>query len=154
MTLTDTLLRVAAPLRRAHTVGLLLPGIAAGVAALAGAAWLARLGAGGPALLVLIAWALLTLALAAGIVMGLRARGRLGASGVATRLEASGAWRRGALATLLAPLAEGTSDTLHRAAVDAETGAWSSRGRRRWPPRRLRPADGSLAGPGSSRSSR
>ena len=56
MTLTDTLLRVAAPLRRAHTVGLLLPGVAAGVAALAGAAWLARLGAGGPALLVLIAW--------------------------------------------------------------------------------------------------
>lgn len=121
MTLTDTLLRVAAPLRRAHTVGLLLPGVAAGVAALAGAAWLARLGAGGPALLVLIAWMLLALALAAAIVMGLRARGRLGASGVATRLEASGAWRRGALATLLAPLAEGTSDTLHRAAVDAET---------------------------------
>ncbi len=120
MTLHDALGRTSRPLKSAHALRRLLPGVALAVLALAAGAWMVRLGWGGAALWILAAWLLVLAALLAAVVMVRRALAALGPGDVARRLEDHGAWRRGALTTLLDPLAPGTSDALHAHAATRE----------------------------------
>lgn len=120
MTLSDAIRASARPLRRAHAFRRLVPGLALALAALAIAAWVVRMDWGGAATWTVLGWfgvlAALGVALL-GVGRGLR---RLSPRDVAANLERRGAWRRGALTTLLDPLAPGTSTALHEAAADRE----------------------------------
>lgn len=102
--------------RRWSAIARLLPALALGVAGLAVAAWLARAGRAGVPLAVVLAWALLTVAVAAGVWVVRRGARDWWPASLATHLEALGASRRGALTTLLDPAAGGTSPALHAAA--------------------------------------
>jgi hypothetical protein len=121
MTLAEAIRRAGRPLWMAHLLRRLAPGLAVACSALAVAAWMARLGWGGAAAWVALAWLVVLLAL---VTVAWRARRRardLAPAGIAARLEAAGAWRFGALTTLLDPLAAGTSPALHEAATRQET---------------------------------
>ncbi|HRP09042.1 MAG TPA: hypothetical protein PLL69_11205, partial [Gemmatimonadales bacterium] len=129
MTLHDEIERAARPLRRAVGWRVLLPAVLAGMALLVAAAWISTTGFFGvAAALVLAGW----LALVAGLVLGAmrarRARARLDTAAVADALEALGPTRRGALTTLLAPAARGSSNELHFAAVEHQADWVAERG--------------------------
>jgi hypothetical protein len=79
---------------------------------LASAAWIVRLGGLDAPYWVLLAWAAALVVLVTIAFFAARALARLSAGGVAGGLEGSGAWRRGALSTLLEDSAAGTSDSL------------------------------------------
>jgi hypothetical protein len=114
--LNEALDAVARPLRGLSGLARLLPAVAGGIGCAAAAAWLVRGGVLGGPVTVLSLWALVTLLLVAGLVAARHAIRSLGPWHVAEELEARGAWRRGALTTVLDGAAPGTSETLHRAA--------------------------------------
>ncbi|MDX2206896.1 MAG: hypothetical protein SFU57_04580 [Gemmatimonadales bacterium] len=109
-------LRITASLAR------LLPALATALAALAAAAWLARLGGGGIPVAVVAAWTMVVLSLVTGLWLARRIAARWSAAGVASRLEQVGQSRRGALTALLEAPVAGTSSALHHAALDAAAG--------------------------------
>ncbi len=121
MTLRDSLATVARPLRRARAMSRALPWLLAGLAALAVAAWAARLGAAGPAIWALVAWLVVMIGLVGATIRGMQSQRRFDEGVVAARLEGTGHWRRGALSTLLQPVAVGTSAELHAAAASQQT---------------------------------
>lgn len=106
----------ARSLRGMSGLARMIPAIAAATAAAALAAWLLRLGLLGGPLLVLGFWLVSASCIVAGLLTARRAIRRLGPWHVAAELEALGAWRRGALTTLLDLPAPGTSAQLHDAA--------------------------------------
>lgn len=118
--LDDALDEAARPLRGMSGLARLTLAGAVAVPAIALAAWLLRLGVGSPAWLTLLAWSVALIVPAIGFVMARRAIRALGPWHVAERLEAEGAWRRGALTTVLDPRAEGTSEALHALAADTQ----------------------------------
>src|SRR5689334_19714360 len=108
--------QLARPLRGRRRAAWAATALGLAALLLGGAAWLARLGALATPLWVLGAWAA---ALAAVLAFLWRARRRdddLATGGVARHLEATGAWRRGALTALLDAPAPGTSTSLLAAA--------------------------------------
>ncbi len=117
--LHDALDLVARPLRGLSGLARLLPAVAGVMSASALVAWLVRTGVLGGPITVLLFWAFALLLLAAGLVAARRAIRALGPWQVASELEAAGAWRRGALTTVLDRTAPGTSTTLHQAANEA-----------------------------------
>ncbi|MES2125409.1 MAG: hypothetical protein V4503_12050 [Gemmatimonadota bacterium] len=106
-----------AALRGITGLARVLAGVAGAVLVLAVAAWRLRVADGSAPVWVLAAWGLGAVLLLVGIIAARRAIRALGPWHIAAALEASGGWRRGALTTVLDPLAAGTSDTLHRAAA-------------------------------------
>lgn len=122
MTLRDAIDAAAAPLRAATGVRRFLPALVVGTAILAAAGWLAGFGLGIAAVAVLFGWLALLLAVVIGVWRARRAMRALGTPAVATRLESLGEARFGALTTLLAPLAPGTSTSLHHAASETQAG--------------------------------
>lgn len=120
MTLRDSIDAVATPLRSATGMRRFLPAAAAGMTILAAAGWLAGIGLGLAAAAVLLGWLALVVALLVGAWRARDGMRTLATPVVATRLEALSAGRRGALTTLLAPLAPGTSRALHDAASAAQ----------------------------------
>lgn len=121
MTLRDSLASVARPLGRARAMSRALPWLLAGIVALAVAAWAGRLGVAGPAIWALVAWLVALVGLIVAAVRWIRAIGQFDEGVVAARLEETGRWRRGALSTLLAPVAVGTSSELHAAAASQQS---------------------------------
>jgi hypothetical protein len=118
-TLERALDSVARPLRGMSGLARLLAGaaIAAGIVALV--AWVTRGGwLIGPQW-ILVAWFVVGTILVASMVMARRAMGRLGAWQIGQELERAGAWRSGALTTVLDAPAVGTSASLHLAAGDS-----------------------------------
>ncbi|MGH7593151.1 MAG: hypothetical protein ACRELE_04795, partial [Gemmatimonadales bacterium] len=104
---------VARPLRGASGLARLLSGMAAVAGLFTIAAWLARAGwVTGPGG-VLVAWMSIVVILAGSFVVARRAIRELGPWRVGHDLEAAGAWRHGALTTLLDPRAAMTSESLH-----------------------------------------
>ncbi|HEX3928599.1 MAG TPA: hypothetical protein VHW65_11450, partial [Gemmatimonadales bacterium] len=116
--LTAALDRAGRSLRGLHGLARMLAAAAFALGLVALAAWLARAGVAGPAW-VLALWLLVLLALVAGVVLARRAIGRFRPRDLGAVLEATGAWRRGALTTVLDPVVGGTSTALHDAAVVA-----------------------------------
>lgn len=114
------------PLRGMSGLSRLLAGIAAAVVVLAVAAWLLRIELGGAAW-VLVAWVAMLAVLGLGLFSARRSIRALGPWHIAEQLEATGAWRRGALTTVLDPLADGTSPSLHAAAAEAQAADVSAR---------------------------
>jgi len=104
--------RVARPLRARATAGWTALAVGAAALVLGVVAWVVRLGELEAPYWVLVAWAGSIAALAVAGCLAWRARAGLSAGGVAGRLEEIGAWRRGALTTLLDESARGTSGTL------------------------------------------
>ncbi|HEU4699472.1 MAG TPA: hypothetical protein VFS40_09850 [Gemmatimonadales bacterium] len=125
----EALHRLARPLRGRSRAAWLATGLGLVALLLGGAAWLVRLGWLTTPLWVLGAWAL---ALVAALALAWHARRRdaaLAAAGLARALEASGAWRRGALTALLERAAPGTSAALLDAADRAQAEDVLRRGR-------------------------
>lgn len=104
--------RVARPLRARATAGWTALAIGAACLVLGAVAWVVRLSGLEAPYWVLLAWAGSIVVLAAAVWLAWRARAALSAGGVAGRLEDLGAWRRGALTTLLDESAQGTSGAL------------------------------------------
>lgn len=117
--LGDALNEVARPLRGLSGLWRLMAGAASALVVLAIAAWLIRSEVAGGPTWILAAWIIAISLLATGLVLARRAIGSLGPWRIADHLEAIGAWRRGALTTVLDPPAAGTSATLHAAAAQA-----------------------------------
>lgn len=121
MSLERALSRAAGRLRRLTAAASFLPWLLVGLAILVAAAWLLRLGLGRVPLWSMVAWSMALLLMFGGLGCAVWRLRALDARGVAGLLERLGAWRRGALSTLLEPLATGTSATLHDAASRAQT---------------------------------
>lgn len=119
---------LALPLRVRLTVALGLSGAGVALVLLGGLSWLARLGEWRSPLWVLVAWLLALFTLGAGLVLVFRGLRRLSGRQLARRLETEGAWRAGALSSLLDSAAQGTSRTLLDAADDARAGEVGERG--------------------------
>jgi hypothetical protein len=117
----------ARPLRGLSGLARLLPAVAGGVGCAAVAAWLVRGGVLDGPVTVLLLWAVVAVVLAAGLVAARHAIRALGPWHVAEELEARGAWRRGALTTVLDGAAPGTSAMLHGAADAARAAEVQSR---------------------------
>lgn len=111
---------VGRPLRGVSGLARLLAGVAAAVVVVALTAWLVRLELGGAPLWILGAWVAVLCVLVVGLFSARRSIRALGPWHIAQLLEATGAWRRGALTTVLDPTADGTSPTLHAAAAEAQ----------------------------------
>jgi hypothetical protein len=109
-----TRLRTATGLRR------FLPAALVGMTLLTAAAWFAGIGLGLAAASVLFGWLALLVAILVGVWRARRGMRALDTPEVAMRLETLSDGRRGALTTLLAPLAPGTSPSLHDAASSAQ----------------------------------
>ncbi len=116
MTLSDALMAVATPLRRLAGWLAAMPWLVAAIAGLTVAAWLGRWGIGARAGWASVAWLLLGVAVVVAVIRAATARRRMSPVAIAGRLERGGAWRRGALTTLLTPVAPGSSQALHAAA--------------------------------------
>ena len=117
MTATGRVLdRLAGPLRTWPMVAALAAALTGALVAFAIAAWSARLGWVEGGVWVAVAWGGAFTALGAGVWRAWRARQRATAAGLARRLEAAGAWRRGALTGVLGSSIAGTSEALFAAA--------------------------------------
>jgi hypothetical protein len=128
---------VARPLRGLSGLARLLTGAAAAAALFAIAAWLARAGwLTGPEW-ILVTWLLIGVILAVSVILARRAIRGLRPWHIGRDLEVSGAWRYGALTTVLDAPATGTSPGLHAAAAALRAGEVTSRG-----PEALLPAMG------------
>lgn len=128
---------IARPLRGLSGLARLLAGVATAAVVFAIAAWLARAGwLTGPEW-ILVAWLLIAAILVVSFVLARRAIGALGPWHVGRDLEASGAWRHGALTTVLDAPAIGTSSALHAAAAALRAEEVTVRG-----PKALLPAMG------------
>ncbi len=114
--LEQALDEAARPLRGLSGLACLLPALAAIVAGAALAAWLARAGVLPGPMVILAGWLLAAVLLVVGVMTARRAIAALGRWHVAAHLESDGAWRQGALTTVLDGAVAGTSDALHRAA--------------------------------------
>lgn len=125
--LQAALRRVAAPWRRWRATSLALSAVALALALTAVGAWLARLGAASPEM-VLLWWVLVPSVVLAGVAWCVTAVRRLGPVAVGAALESDGGFRRGALTTVLESEAVGTSVALHRRAVADRTGEVLARG--------------------------
>lgn len=124
----QALRRLGAPLRLAAGAAWFALGLGAVALTLGAGAWLVRLGMIEAPWWVLAAWGGAGLALAA---IGWRAwtdRARLSSGGIAGALERNGAWRQGALTSLLDRAAEGTSDSLLARADRDQAEALTHRG--------------------------
>ncbi len=117
--LHDTLLAHGRPVRRAAIAARALPVVGGVVLTFALVAWSARWERGNLPLFVLAAWVALIMGGGLAVWHATRQRATWAARGVAGRLEATGAARRGALTALLDPAVAGTSPALHEAARDA-----------------------------------
>ncbi len=106
----------ARPLRGSSGLARVLSGVAAAILLLAMAAWFGRAGMLGP-WWVLLVWLLVVALLGTGLVLARRAIGRLGPWHVGALLERQGAWRQGALTTVLDDAAPNTSTELHQVAA-------------------------------------
>lgn len=115
--LTAALDAVARPLRGLSGLARLIAGLAATAVLLALAAWLARLGWLAAPEWILVMWTLVAVILVGALLMARHAIAALGPWHVGDALERAGAWRSGALTTVLDPPATGTSESLHAAAV-------------------------------------
>ena len=119
---------VARPLRGLSGLARLAGGLAGTTLVCAVAAWLARIGwLGGPAW-ILVVWVFIVIILVASLVLARRAIAALGPWHVGEQLEDAGAWRHGALTTVLDEPAAGTSDALHAAAAAICAGEVATRG--------------------------
>ena len=118
---------VGRPLRGMSGLSRLLAGVAGAIVVLAVTAWLVRSEFGGASIAILGAWTVVLALLALSLVAARRSIRSLGPWHVAEQLEATGAWRRGALTTVLDPTADGTSPTLHAAAAAAQAAAVEAR---------------------------
>ena len=107
---------LAGPLRRGGLVGVGLGGLAAVVAALALPAWLVRLGAIRSPIWVVVAWLLAAGAGLAAYWAWRRVRADFETRQLASRLELSAGWRRGAVTSVLEGTTAGTSEDLYAAA--------------------------------------
>ncbi|HEY3934084.1 MAG TPA: hypothetical protein VGL65_05645 [Gemmatimonadales bacterium] len=110
---------IARPLGAMLGLVRLLAGAAAAVLIFAVVAWIYRINAAAAPEWVLAAWTFGIVLIVAGVFISRRAMRRIDAREVGHRLEAQGAWRRGALTTLLDPPVIGTSPALHAAATAA-----------------------------------
>ena len=132
--------RLARPLRARAGLGWAALALGSGALLLGLAAWVVRLGRLEAPYWVLLAWGAAAAVLAIAAALARRSQAGLSAGGVAGRLEASGAWRRGALTALLDHAAAGTSgdllaladrvqaeDVAHRGAAAAEPLARAAR---------------------------
>ena len=126
--LGDALDEVARPLRGLSGLWRVLAGVAAAFAVLAVAAWLIRGDVAGAPAWILAAWIAVVSLLTAGMVLARRSIGSLGPWHIADHLEAMGAWRHGALTTVLDPPAAGTSAALHAAAAQTQATDVEARG--------------------------
>ena len=114
----DRALDVAArPLRGMSGLSRLLAGVAIAVVVMAVAAWLVRAGVGRSPAWIVGAWFAVFVLVAVGLLAARRAIRALGPWHIAEHLETTGAWRRGALTTVLDTPAGGTSPALHAAAT-------------------------------------
>lgn len=118
----------ARPLRGLSGLARLLPALAAIVGGAALAAWLMRAGVSIGPVAILLGWLLALALLVAGVLVARRAIAALGPWHIAARLEADGAWRHGALTTVLDGAVAGTSEALHRAADAARADEVRTRG--------------------------
>jgi len=124
----QALRRLGAPLRLAAGAGWIALGLGAAALALGAGAWLVRLGLVDAPWWVLAAWCGALIALG-GIGWGAwRDRARLTSGGIAGALERNGAWRQGALTSLLDRAAAGTSDALLARADQDQAVALTTRG--------------------------
>lgn len=114
------------PLRGMSGLSRLAAGVAGAIVVLAVAAWLLRIEWGGAAWII-VAWLAIAAVLGLGFFFARRSIRELGPWHIAEHLEASGEWRRGALTTVLDPLAAGTSPALHAAAAEAQASEVSAR---------------------------
>ena len=121
MSLRDAIDSAAAPLRTAAGIGRFLPAAVAGVFVLAAAAWFSGIGLGVAAFAVLAGWLGLLVGVAVGVWRARRMVRKLGTPVMAGQIERLSDGRRGAITTLLAPVAPGTSASLHHAASVAQT---------------------------------
>jgi hypothetical protein len=108
---------VARPLRGMSGLARVLGGVASAAGVFALAAWTARGGWLVQPVWVLVAWLLIGAILVISFVVARRAMRGLGPWQVGHDLEQAGAWRSGALTTVLDAPAAGTSDSLHAAAA-------------------------------------
>ncbi|HET6579356.1 MAG TPA: hypothetical protein VFG66_13605 [Gemmatimonadales bacterium] len=120
--------RLARPLRARAAAGWVALALGGGALVLGAAAWAVRIGWLEAPYWVLAAWGAVTALLAGAAYGAWSLRGRLSAGGIAGRLEELGAWRRGALTTLLDRSAAGTSDVLLALADRVQADAVASRG--------------------------
>jgi hypothetical protein len=118
---------VARPLRGMSGLASLLVGTAIAAGILALAAWTARGGWNIGPVWVLLAWLIVGTILVVSVVLAQRAMGRLGAWQIGQDLERAGAWRSGALTTVLDAPAVGTSTSLHVAAAESRAAEVLSR---------------------------
>lgn len=119
--LHQTLAAQGSPVRRAAVAAGALPVLGLVLLAFATVAWSARWERGNLPALVLVAWAALVVGGGFAVRRARRAGQAWAAHGVARRLEAMGAARRGALTALLESSVPGTSPALHEAARDVAT---------------------------------
>ena len=125
----ESLRDITGPIRRMSRLGHAALALGAAALVLGAAVWAVRLGLVEAPWWVLVAW---MLALPTFAVLLWRARRNdraLGDEPIARRLEGSGAWRSGALVSLLEPAVTGTSEPLHRAADQAAANELAVRGR-------------------------
>jgi hypothetical protein len=119
---------IARPLRGLSGLARLLTGGAAAIVVFAVAAWSARTGwLTGPEW-ILVAWALFAVILIVSFLLARRAIAALGPWHVGRNLEEAGAWRHGALTTVLDAAATGTSPALHAAATELRAQEVTTRG--------------------------
>ncbi len=119
--------RVAGEWRRWRVVALLSSTGAVALTCVALAAWLLRLGVASPEV-VLALWLVVPVVLFAGVAVASVAVVRLGPPAIGAALESAGAWRHGALTTVLDAEAPGTSPALHQRAVADRAAEVVSRG--------------------------
>lgn len=120
--LHDALLEHGGPVRRAATIARALPVAGLVLLVFASVAWSARWERGNLPIFVLLAWVVLLVGGGLAWRHARRTRREWAARGVASRLEATGAARRGALTALLESAVAGTSSALHDAAHDVAAG--------------------------------
>ena len=110
----------ARPLRGVSGLSRLLAGVAVAAVMIAVTAWLVRSGVGQSPAWILAAWLAVLIVVAVGLLAARRAIRVLGPWHIAEHLESTGAWRRGALTTVLDSPAGGTSPALHAAATQLQ----------------------------------
>ncbi len=120
--------RLSRPLRLRALAGWAALGLGAAALLLGLAAWAARLEWLSAPYWVLVAWAVALAAMAGAAWLAWRALTNLSPSGVALRLEQTGAWRPGTLTGLLDTAARGTSDALLGVADEAHAAEIGRRG--------------------------
>lgn len=108
---------VGRPLRGMSGLARLASGVAAAAVVLAITAWRLHIEWGSAPTWILAAWFVVVVLLAIGLYRARQSIRGLGPWHIAERLESAGAWRHGAITTVLDPVAEGTSPTLHAAAA-------------------------------------